>query len=133
MKLKFTLITGTAMVQAQAKEHGKLAKKYKDVAAVCELDETDMARIGVKPGEHVRVKSRFGSVVVRAVKAREPTPGIAFIPTGPWANAVTSPQTQGTGIPSYKSLEVEIEPAPGEEVLDLPRLLKQTLGGLKEA
>jgi formylmethanofuran dehydrogenase subunit D len=131
--LKFTLVTGTAITQAQGKEHGKLAGKYKDAAAICELDEADMARLGVKPGDPVRVKSKFGSVVVKATKAREPTQGIAFIPTGPWANAVTSPQTQGAGVPSYKALEVEVEPAPGEEVLDLPQLLKQTLGGLKEA
>jgi formylmethanofuran dehydrogenase subunit D len=131
--LKFILVTGTAVKQAQGKEHGKISEKYKEAAAVCELSEEDLAKLGVQPGDPVRVTSKFGSVVVKAAKAREPTPGIAFIPTGPWANAVTSSQTRGAGIPSYKSLEVEVEPAPGEEVLDLPQLLKQTLGGLKEA
>jgi len=131
--LKFILVTGTSLKQAQGKEHGKTSERYKEAVAVCELAEEDLAKLGVKPGDPVRVKSPYGSVVVRAAKAREPTPGVAFIPSGPWANAVTSPQTHGAGIPSYKSLEVEVEPAPGEEIPDLPSLLKQTLGGLKEA
>ncbi|MHC1586115.1 MAG: molybdopterin dinucleotide binding domain-containing protein [Candidatus Hecatellaceae archaeon] len=126
--MKFILVTGTSMAQAQGKEHGKTSAKYKEAAAICELAEEDMAKLNVKPGDPVRVKSAYGSVVVRAVKAREPTPGVAFIPSGPWANAVTSPETGGSGIPSYKSLEVEIEPAPGEQILDLPDLLRQTVG-----
>ena len=127
-RLKMVLVTGTSMAQAQGKEHGKLSQKFKEAAAICELTEEDMAKLGVKPGAPVRLTSPYGSVVVKAVKAREPTPGVAFIPTGPWANALTTPQTGGTGIPSYKCLEVEVEPAPGEKVLDLEELLKQTVG-----
>jgi len=127
-RLKFTLVTGTTVSQAQGKEHGKVSEKYKEAVAICELAEEDMAKLGVKPGEPVRVKSAYGSVVVKAVKAREPTLGIAFIPTGAWANAVTSPETSGAGIPSYKCIEVEIEPAPGEKIPDLHEVLKQSLG-----
>ncbi|RLI30394.1 MAG: hypothetical protein DRO46_00530 [Candidatus Hecatellales archaeon] len=126
--MKFVLVTGTTLSQAQGKEHGKVSPKYKEAVAVCELAEEDMERLGVKPGDPVRVTSPYGSVVVKAVKARDPTPGIAFIPTGIWANAVTAPETSAAGIPSYKCIEVEIEPAPGEKVPDLEELLKQSVG-----
>ncbi|WP_309493040.1 molybdopterin dinucleotide binding domain-containing protein [Candidatus Hecatella orcuttiae] len=127
--MKAVLITGTSIAQAQGKEHGKLSAKYKDSVAVCEMDESDMAALKIEPGQTVKVTSPYGSITVKAAKSREPRPGLVFIPVGPWANRLVGPETGGTGTPSYKGLEVEVEPAPGEKVPDLEELMAEARGG----
>ena len=80
------------------------------------------------------VKSDFGEVVVRAIKSPYgPHPGIVFIPMGPWANQVVDPETNTTGMPSYKGIMVTITPAPGKKVLGAIDLIKTTTQGGVEA
>jgi formylmethanofuran dehydrogenase subunit D len=91
------------------------------------MDVSDMKELHVFPGQTVRVKSEYGQVVVRAVKATQgPHPGLVFIPMGPWANQVTGTITESTGMPQYKGVPVTIEPAPGEEVMNGIALLQKT-------
>jgi formylmethanofuran dehydrogenase subunit D len=97
--------------------------------AICEIDEKDMGTLGLEPGQNVKVKSNFGEVVLKAVKAKEPNPGIIFVPCGPWANLLIGSKSDGTGMPLFKSIEVEVEPAPSEKVLNLRELLKKAYGG----
>lgn len=125
-KLKVSLLTGRTIGQGQGKEYGKLSDEYWKSVAICEMDPDDIKRLKVKGGQNVKVTSDSGSVVVKAVKsARAPHPGSAFIPLGPWANLLVNPRTHGTGMPSFKGIPVEIEPAPKEDVLSLPNLLKE--------
>ena len=71
--------------------------------------------------------------MVRAVKTTQgPHPGLVFIPMGPWANQVTSPNTYPTGMPHFKGVKVTIEPAPNEKVLNGITLLQMTTLQLKE-
>jgi formylmethanofuran dehydrogenase subunit D len=125
-KLKVTLITGRTIEQGVGKEHGKSSKEYLESVSVCYIDPEDLKRLGIKEGENVLVSTRFGSVVVKAVKSiRNPHPGIIFIPYGPWANAVVDPETHSIGMPSFKGVHAEIEPAPDKPVLGLKELLKE--------
>ena len=56
--------------------------------------------------------------MVKAVDATQgPHPGLGWIPMGPWANSVTNPNTYSTGMPTFKGVPVEVEPAPTEPVL----------------
>ncbi len=126
--MKMTLITGTTVTQAQSKEASKLSQRYMENVAMCEISDSDMEKLGIKPGDHVRISSSFGSVVVRAVKAKEQNEGIVFMPPSPWSNLVTGHPTGGTGIPTFKSLEVEVEPAPGEPILSLQEIFKKIYG-----
>jgi formylmethanofuran dehydrogenase subunit D len=89
-----------------------------------------MDRLGVKPGECVRLTSREGSVVVRAARGRPGAhPGIVFLPYGPYASLLMGTETGGTGMPHLKGIPVEVEPAPGERVLGVDELLKAVYGG----
>ena len=55
------------------------------------------------------VTTEFGDVSVFA-KANDGNPdGLAFIPMGPWANAVLSPDTHGCGMPGFKGVPAQIE------------------------
>lgn len=125
-KLRVSLSTGRTISQGQGKEYGKLSEEYWKSVAICELDPDDMKNLGVREKNNVKITTDFGSVIVRAMKsARGPHPGVIFIPYGPWANLLVNPRTHGTGMPSLRGLPAEVEPAPGEEVLSLPNLLKE--------
>lgn len=125
-KLKVTLITGRTIEQGAGKERGKSSKEYVESVSVCYIDPEDLKKLGIKEGENVSVSTKFGSVVVRAVKSiRNPHPGIIFIPYGPWANVVVDPETHGIGMPSFKGIPAEVEPSPDKPVLSLKKLLKK--------
>jgi len=125
-KLKVSLLTGRTIGQGQGKEYGKLSDDYWKSVAICEMDPDDIKRLKIKEGQNVKITTDFGSVVVKAFEsARAPHPGSAFIPYGPWANLLVNSKTHGTGMPSFKGISAEIEPAPKEKVLSLLNLLKE--------
>lgn len=126
--MRAILITGVSLAEAKGKEHGKLSREYKEGVAVCEIEENDMKTLGVESGQNVRVTSKYGSVVVKAVKAKEPSPGLIFIPVGAWVNQLIGPETYGSGMPDFKGVPVEVEAALTEPVLDLKDLLKSAYG-----
>ena len=94
---------------------------------ICEIDETDLDQIKVKPGENVKVTTKDGSVVLKAAKSRESNPGLIFIPYGPWANMLIGIETHGTGMPSFKGVEAEVDAVTSEKILNLEELLKLIL------
>jgi len=125
-KLKISLLTGRTIDQGTGKEMGKLSKEYLESVVICQMDPEDMKFLGVKENNNVKVITDFGSVVLKAVKsARAPHPKVAFIPYGPWASIIMNPETHGTGMPSFKGIPAEIEPAPNEKVLSLHDLLNR--------
>ncbi|HTY91467.1 MAG TPA: molybdopterin dinucleotide binding domain-containing protein [Methanocella sp.] len=130
--IEANLISGRTFMQGVAIEGHKHEDEYIKACGICEVDVSDLKKLKVFPGQTVRVKSAYGEVVVRAVKATQgPHPGLVFIPMGPWANQVTSPNTYSTGMPHFKGVKVTIEPAPNEKVLNGIELLQKTTLDLK--
>ncbi|AFD01196.1 Formylmethanofuran dehydrogenase subunit D [Methanocella conradii HZ254] len=125
--IEVNLISGRTFMQGVAIEGHKHDEEYVKACGICEMDVADLKKLKVFPGQTVRVKSAYGEVVVRAVKTTQgPHPGLVFIPMGPWANQVTSPNTYSTGMPHFKGVKVTIEPAPNEKVLNGIELLQKT-------
>jgi formylmethanofuran dehydrogenase subunit D len=128
-KLRAILITGRTIDQGVGKEMGKGSQEYFDSTAVCFIDKSDMLKLGIKSGTNVQVTSKYGSVIVKAVKFPSGiTPGMVFIPCGLWANAICGDETFGMGMPMYKGFPVEVEPAPNKSVLKLDELLLKEYG-----
>jgi len=128
-KLKVVLLTGRTIEQGVGKERGKLSKDYLESVSVCYMDPDDMKKLKIKDKTNVLVSTNYGSVVVKALKSkRAPHPGKIFIPYGPWANAVTDPETHGIGMPSFKGISAEVQPAPERSVSSLKELLKKQFG-----
>jgi len=109
-KIDVKLITGRLVEQGIHLEN-KMSDEYLKAAAVCELNEKDMAGLDIRGEGNVRVKSRFGEVVVRARVNNDNPAGIAFVPMGPWANRVIDPDTGGCGMPHYKGMDAEVSPS----------------------
>ena len=128
-KIKVTLLTGRTIDQGTSKEYGKLSNKYKESVAICEVDPDDMKELAIKDDSNVRISTEHGSVIVRAKDSkRGPHPKVVYMPYGFWANLLIDSSTDGTGMPTFKGITAQVEPAPNSIVLDLTELLKLTFG-----
>ena len=117
-KIQLNLISGRTIQQGVAIEGGKEKPAYREACGIIELDAEDFKKLGIYRNSNVRVTSPYGTVVVKAVDATQgPHPGLGWIPMGPWANSITNPNTYSTGMPTFKGVPVEVEPAPTEPVL----------------
>ena len=123
MELEATLISGRTAYQGAHLE-AKTHKEYFDACAYCELNSSDLSKLGVSDGDSLKVKTAFGDVVVFAKTCDGNPDNLAFIPMGPWANAVLSPDTHGCGMPGFKGVPSQIEPT-GEKPLDMKSLMKK--------
>lgn len=120
MTLKVTLITGRTINQGANLEN-KTSSDYLEATAYCELNSKEAGLLG-KPGSNVKVKSRHGEVIVKLKENNGNPDGIAFIPMGPWANAVIDPDTKGCGMPGFKGVSAEVE-ATNDKILLMKELI----------
>lgn len=117
VKIPVTLLTGRSLAQGQSREISKTSPRYEETVAVCMLDPADMETLRISTGTHVRVTTAFGHVVVKGLTSTQaPHAGMAFMPCGPWASVVVDPETKGTGMPAFKGIDAEVEPADGETI-----------------
>ena len=128
-KLKVTLLTGRTIYQGVGKECGKLSEEYWQSISICEIDPEDLKLLGMKEYDSVRVVTDYGSTVLTAIESlRAPHAGVIFIPYGAYANNLINTKTHGTGMPSFKGIVAEIEPAKGEKPMSLRELLTEYYG-----
>lgn len=128
-KLSVTLLTGRTIEQGVGKELGKASEEYFEACSMVYMDGEDMKKLGIKDKANVLVKTQNGSVVLKAIKyPRGATPGLIYIPYGPWANAVCSDATTSIGMPSFKGTPAEVESAPDKPVLSMEELLMAEFG-----
>lgn len=128
-KLNVTLLTGRTIEQGVGKEKGKSSKEYFDACSMCYMDTDDMRKLGVTNNSNILVTTPNGSVILKAVKyPRSATPGLIYIPYGPWANSICSDATTSIGMPSFKGTPAVVEPAPKKTVLSMEELLKSEFG-----
>jgi len=122
--LRVTLLSGRSLGQAKSREAGRFSGEYLRNVAVCELNADDLASLGISRSQNVRVRTKAGSVIVRAVTGSQTLPrGVIFMLYGPWANMVIPLETYGTGMPSFKGIEAEVTAAANDEILDVRTLV----------
>jgi formylmethanofuran dehydrogenase subunit D len=73
----------------------------------------DMKEVGVANGGTVRVRTEFGETTFRCQQGKVPL-GMIFIPYGPPTCRLMGGDTDGTGMPTSKGWEVEVEPVDAE-------------------
>jgi formylmethanofuran dehydrogenase subunit D len=129
-KIALNLISGRTIQQGVAMEGGKEKDAYRKACGIIEMDKTDLKKLGAWRNTNVRVTSKYGSVVVKAIEATQgPHPGLAYIPMGPWANAIVDPNTYSTGMPTFKGVPVEVEVAMNEPVYTSIELVQKKCRG----
>ncbi len=123
------LTSGRTLKQGRGMEIGKLTKDYFDAVAICEMDSSTLDVLGIEDGDPVKVETDVGSVIVFGKLDRRAEPGIAFMPCGPYVNAISDSDTLETGMPMFKAIQAKVFPAKGETVLSVEDLLKKILEG----
>jgi formate dehydrogenase alpha subunit len=98
--------------------HSKLDNLYPQ--ALAQINPADAAIVGISDGQAVRVSSRRGSIVLRALVSEKTRPGVIFIPfhfVEAAANLLTidalDPQAK---IPEFKACGVNVIPANEQEL-----------------
>ncbi|MCK5628271.1 molybdopterin dinucleotide-binding protein [Candidatus Bathyarchaeota archaeon] len=128
-KLRVILLTGRTIEQGVGKERGKASQEYFESVSMCYMDPEDMKKLGVRNNTNILVTTKYGSVVVKAVKYRRaPHTGMIYIPYGPWANAICSHETDSIGMPTFKGIPAQVAPAQNKPVLNMEELLKIEFG-----
>ncbi len=109
-----TLIAGRSAKQGAALSAGKLKGDYLDITSTVEINADDMARLGLKDGDKVRLSTPAGEAIVSCVgrKGEDLPPGLLFMAYGPPSSQLMASDTAGSGMPISKNLEVEIEAWP---------------------
>lgn len=107
----FILIPGRTSRQGTALNEGKFTAAYVEETSTLFMSPEDMSRLGLKNGDRVRLHSEQGQVEIacQAAKAGELPSGLLFLPYGDMSSRLMAGDTHGTGMPSSKGLDVELE------------------------
>lgn len=105
---RFTLITGRTTKQGRSIHLGKDAKEFQEEISTLLINAKDIETLQLRDGDQVRLKTQHGSTVLRFKKGEIPE-GLVFVAYGGYVNALVGSDTQGTGMPNTKGIEVEVE------------------------
>ena len=108
---KFILIPGRTSRQGCGISEGKYDEAYQSEITTLQVNKEDMERLGLSPGDKVQLTSESGQITV-AVKEAPPDelpPGLLFIAYGDLSSKLMGGDTHGSGMPTSKGLDVELE------------------------
>jgi formylmethanofuran dehydrogenase subunit D len=108
--MSFVFISGRSTNQGRYINIGKDTDEYREMVSTLRMNALDIAQLGLSPGLQVRVRSEWGEALFRCEEDDLP-PGIVFALYGPPTTALMGGQTDGTGMPLQKGLDVEVEAA----------------------
>lgn len=111
---------------------GKLKDEYRDETSTIEIHSQDMARMGLKKGDKIRMSSANGAECIvncKAQKNAEAATGLIFMAYGPVSSLFMEADTAGTGMPISKQMEVSIEGPLAEDGTVLPVVPTYPVGG----
>lgn len=107
----FILIPGRTSKQGVGISEGKFKEGYRSETSTLQVAPQDMQRLGLKDGSLVRLTSEWGQIEVAVVasKGDELPPGLLFIAYGDLSSRLMGGDTHGSGMPTSKGLDVELE------------------------
>ncbi len=105
---RFILIPGRSTDQGTS-VGDKSSERYCQATRTVRMHPADMHRLGVSDGGRVRIRVAAAEIEVSCVSAKEELPpGVLFIPYGPESSKLMGGDTQGTGMPDSKGIDVEV-------------------------
>jgi len=107
----FILIPGRTSKQGVGISEGKFKEGYLSETRTLLMAPQDMQRLNLSDNACVRLKSEFGQieVTVAAAKGDELPPGLLFIAYGDLSSRLMGGETHGSGMPTSKGIDVELE------------------------
>ncbi|HEY1861675.1 MAG TPA: molybdopterin dinucleotide binding domain-containing protein [Gemmataceae bacterium] len=106
---RFIMIAGRTTKQGQQINVGKDHADYQATVNTLTMHPDDMKEGGITSGEMVRVWCEYGEANFQCQAGKVPL-GMLFVPYGPPTCRLMGGSTDGTGMPTSKGWEVEVEP-----------------------
>jgi len=107
----FILIPGRTARQGCGISEGKFGVNYQEETSLLQVSSEDMQRLQLSDGDRVRLTSPSGQVEVPVISAKgdELPAGLLFIPYGDASSRLMGADTHGSGMPTSKGIDVELE------------------------
>jgi|SRR5581483_2581908 len=108
----FVLIPGRTARQGTTLNEGKFTTGYVEETSTLLVCPDDMKRLGLKAGDRVCLRSETGGRVelpCQPAKDGELPAGVLFLPYGDASSRLMGGDTHGTGMPTSKGFDVELE------------------------
>lgn len=105
---QFILIPGRTSKQGQQINVGKDYDAYQTIVNTLTMHPDDMKELGLAAGSSVRVRTEIGEAVFQCKEGNIPR-GMLFVPYGPPTCRLMGGSTDGTGMPTSKGWDVEVE------------------------
>ena len=107
---RFLMNAGRTSKQGQQINVGKDHAEYQAIVNTVIMHPEDMKELGVASGGTIRVRTEYGETTFQCKEGKVPT-GMIFVPYGPPTCRLMGVTTDGTGMPTSKGWEVEVQPA----------------------
>jgi formylmethanofuran dehydrogenase subunit D len=106
--MRFIMNAGRTTKQGQQINAGKDSAEYKAIVGTLNMHPDDMKVVGIASGGMLRVWSEHGEALFKCVEGKVPH-GMIFVPYGPPTCHLMGQSTDGTGMPTSKGWEVQVE------------------------
>jgi formylmethanofuran dehydrogenase subunit D len=106
---RFLMNAGRTTKQGQQINVGKDSPVYQAIVSTIIMNPDDMKEVGIVSGGTVLVRSDNGEGLFQCKEGKVPS-GMIFVPYGPPTCRLMGQTTDGTGMPTSKGWEVEVEP-----------------------
>lgn len=106
---RFSMNAGRTTKQGQQINVGKDGAEYRAIVNTITMNPDDMKEAGIVSGGMVLIRSDNGQAEFLCKEGKVPS-GMIFVPYGPPTCRLMGQSTDGTGMPTSKGWEVEVEP-----------------------
>jgi formylmethanofuran dehydrogenase subunit D len=108
MAKRYIMNAGRTTKQGQQINVGKDSAEYQAIVNTITMHPDDMKEAGIPSGSTVLVRSPQGEATFLCKEGKVPA-GMIFVPYGPPTCKLMGQVTDGTGMPTSKGWEVEVE------------------------
>jgi formylmethanofuran dehydrogenase subunit D len=105
---RFIMNAGRTTKQGQQINIGKDSTEYQATVSTVTMHPDDMKAVGVRAGGSLRITTEHAEVIFTCIEGKVP-PGMIFVPYGPPTCQLMGRFTDGTGMPTSKGWEVDVE------------------------
>lgn len=106
--MRFIMIPGRTNQQGKQLNIGKDYPEYRAIVNTLTMHADDMKELGVATGGSVVVRTETGEAVFQCKDGNIPR-GMLFVPYGPPTCKLFGGETDGTGMPTSKGWDVDVE------------------------
>ena len=111
MSETFILIPGRTSKQGCGISEGKFKENYQSEINALQVNPEDMERLGITKGDRVRLTSEWGQIEIQIIPSpKDELPaGLLFMAYGDMSSKLMGGDTHGSGMPTSKGIDVQLE------------------------